>query len=720
MSNANGNTDNSDKQDAWQQLAASKPFLQDYVRLHRHRYRGEDWYVVKHTLAASHFRCDAFSAALMQRLDGSNTIGEAYQATAEEFQATVPPADQVIRLLSALREADMLGGLPVHPDASSAPSPSPKPAWLTALLRPLSIRIPLFDPDKLLQKMLPLVRSVFSVPVLLLFITLILWASLKAVGHWAELGVHFDSRFLDWSNALWLWLLYPLVKGLHELGHGLAAKRWGGEVHEMGLMFLVFMPVPYVDASSSSAFASKYQRLLVAAAGILVELALASVGMLAWSWLEPGVLRDIAFNVAFIAGVSTLLFNGNPLLRFDGYYVLCDAIEIPNLGTRSNQYLGYLLKRYLLRIENCVRPRTATGERRWFVTYGIAAGLYRVFITFTIALFVVGRFFIFGILLAVWLVVSQWVLPAGKQFGKLWPEIVRSGRQRRAGMVFSAFAISLYILIFVVPIPHSTNAQGIVQLGDEAPLRAQVEGFVTAVLVDEGQQVRTGDKLMELEDASLAARLVLAQARLKELRARYQSVMVRDRNAAARFVDEIRSAEAEYLDLVWQSKNLSIFAAQDGMVSIPRASDLPGRFVKKGDLLGHVVNLAQPSVRVVVEQSDVDAVRRRTQYIDVRLASAPRKVYRSELLSEVPLATRQLPSALLGTQLGGSIAVDARDESGTTAIKDIFQFDLQLPVAADGRYLGQSANLRFVHNRLPLGQRLWRHLGLLFDEKLSS
>ena len=147
-----------------------------------------------------------------------------------------------------------------------------------------------------------------------------------------------------------MWIAYPLVKGLHELGHGLTIQRWGGEVHELGLMLLVFIPVPYVEASAATTFPSKSRRMLVGAAGVMVELLLASLALLVWLSVEPGWVRDLAFDITVIGGVSALLFNGNPLLRFDGYYVFSDLLEIPNLASRSQRYYAYLGKRYLLGI----------------------------------------------------------------------------------------------------------------------------------------------------------------------------------------------------------------------------------------------------------------------------------------------------------------------------------------------------------------------------------
>ena len=156
---------------------------------------------------------------------------------------------------------------------------------------------------------------------------------------------------------LMMWLFYPVIKSFHELGHGLAVKAWGGEVRETGVSILMLMPVPFVDASAASAFPEKHRRAAVGAAGMMVELFFAALATFVWLNVEDGFVRDIAFVLMVIGGVSTVLFNGNPLLRFDGYYVLSDLLDVPNLGPRSNAYVAYLAQRYLLKIENAVSPK---------------------------------------------------------------------------------------------------------------------------------------------------------------------------------------------------------------------------------------------------------------------------------------------------------------------------------------------------------------------------
>jgi len=166
---------------------------------------------------------------------------------------------------------------------------------------------------------------------------LVLTGIILAVLHWPELTSDVVDRVLATENVALIVCVYPVVKSLHELGHAFATKVWGGEVHEVGIMLLVFIPVLYVDASASAAFRQKHRRIIVGAAGILVETALAAIAIIIWIYGSPGIGRAIAFNVILIGGVSTLLFNGNPLLRFDAYFILSDLIEIPNLGSRATR-----------------------------------------------------------------------------------------------------------------------------------------------------------------------------------------------------------------------------------------------------------------------------------------------------------------------------------------------------------------------------------------------
>jgi putative peptide zinc metalloprotease protein len=401
---------------SWYRVAALRPQLRAHARIQRQRFRGQAWYVLHDSAAGKLHRFSPAAYRVIQLMDGERTLAAIWDEVAAAAGAAAPTQDEVIRLLAQLHAGDLLqADLP--PDVEELAERSRKQKrqklW-QSFINPMSIRIPLWDPDNFLDRSWPLLKGLFGPLGPALWLLVVLPALLLAGLHWHELTANLSDQVLATRNLVLLWLVYPLLKALHELGHAYAVKSGEGEVHEMGIMLLVLAPIPYVDATAAGAFRSKWSRALVGAAGILVELFVAGIAMFVWVLVEPGLLRAIAFNVLLVAGASTLLFNGNPLLRYDGYYVLSDLIEIPNLGNRSNQYWQWLAKRYLFGLKSIERPPASVGERRWFVFYGAASFIYRTLVMIAITLFIAGEFFVVGVVLALWAAITMFALPIGK------------------------------------------------------------------------------------------------------------------------------------------------------------------------------------------------------------------------------------------------------------------------------------------------------------------
>ena len=375
---------------SWYRVAELKPRLRSHAQLHRHEYRGRVWYILQDLAGGKSHRFSPAAWRFIGLMDGRLTVQELWDAVSRDSGDDAPTQDEVIRLLGQLHAADALI-CDVMPDSEELFRRFGKHERMKLKQRlwtPLAVRFPLFDPEQFLERSYPGVRFLFSWFGAVLWLAVVGTGAVMAASHWGDLTEGIVDRALTPQNLVLLWFVYPLVKALHELGHGYAAKYAGGEVHEIGIMLLVLVPVPYVDVSSTWGVRDKRKRMLVGAAGIAVELFLGALAMFVWLNAESGAVHAIAYNVMLISGVSTLLFNGNPLLKFDGYYVLSDAIEIPNLATRSNKYLGYLIQRYLFGLKNADSPAETRGERVWFVIYGIAAFLYRMFIMFVIILYI--------------------------------------------------------------------------------------------------------------------------------------------------------------------------------------------------------------------------------------------------------------------------------------------------------------------------------------------
>ncbi len=700
----------------WYRVADLKPRLRGHIRIHRHAYRGEIWYVVEDRVAGKYHRFNPASYRVISLMDGKRDMNQVWVRLTAELAEDTPDQEEVIRLLGQLHGADLIQ-CDVTPDVAELferRGKQERKKFVSRYLNPMSLRFPLVDPDRFLEwanRWPHLFRGGWG---MLLWLAAVLPALFLAPLHWPDLTENFSEQLLAMDNLLLMAVVFPLLKSLHELGHGLAAKSRGGEVHEMGIMLLVFFPIPYVEASSSSAFVKKTDRMLVGAAGMLTELFVAALVFYVWLLLEPGLARSLAYNALVLASVTTILFNANPLLRYDGYYILADWVEIPNLGTRSTQYWKYLAERYLLNVAKSEPPPSTIGERRWFIGYAPLAFAYRMFVLFGIALFVAQQYFIVGILLAIWGLVASLGIPWFKIGRALLTEPRFAARSTRIRAVLGGAFLGIYLLLFVMPMPYHTHAEGVLRLPEQALLRAEAAGFVTRALARPGDSLRPGDAVVESVNAELASELEIQLAKLEEIRARYDAAWGVKPAEASQLEEAMRREQASLDRLRERMARLTLRAGAVGKLLLEHPDDLPGRFLEKGEVVGYLVGSYVPVVRVVVGQEDVDQVRLATRDVVVKLPQNIVATWPARLLREVPAAGHELPSAALGQRGGGDVVLDPNDEEGTKTLQSVFEFELSLQQAAPAEYLGSRVHVRFEHPATPLGVRAWRGIRRLF------
>ncbi len=706
----------------WYRVKDKRPRLRSHARFFRTEYRGQIWYVLQDRSSGRFHRFTGASYFIASMLDGTRTLDDIWHTACEGLSdEEALTQDEVLQLLSQLHNADVLHA-DGAPDITEMVERGRKQRFkkrMMSVLNPLAVRVPLLDPEGFLKLTAPLVRPLLSVFGLVAYLALLIYGGTLVTIHWDGLTENVIDRVLSTESLLLLLVTYPAVKAIHELGHAYAITRWGGEVHEIGLMFLVFLPVPYVDASDSLSFSSKWKRAFVASAGILVELGLAAIAMIVWVNAEPGLVRAFAFNTMLIGGASTLFFNGNPLLRFDGYYVLSDLLEIPNLGQRSNRYIGYLVQRYMLGIKDAKNPAHAPGEPFWFVTYGVLAFLYRIFITSVIILLVSSKFFSLGIILAVWSLLLIFGVPIAKQVWFLLASPKLRGRRTRAlSVVLGSLGLVFGALLFI-PLPYSTVAEGVVWVPGNGAVHAASDGVVVEVLVEQGANVRPGQPLVQMDDPLLAARVALLEATVAETRLRRDSLAVSD-PAAARIADsELEHAQADLALARDRETALTVRAAVAGRAALTETTDLPGRYLSRGALLGYVSDFRDPVIRVVVPESDADFVRQRTRDIDIRFISAPDRAYPATVMREVPALETSLPSLALATQGGGRIVLDPGDSNGRRTLQNFLHLDLRLDEAHDFATIGERTYVRFSHDPASLAERTYRRIRQVFLSRFN-
>ena len=690
--------------------------MRSHTRIHRSSFRGQIWYILQDRTSGRFHRFTPETYFAVSLMDGARTMQEVWDIACEQLQDKVLTQDEVIQLLGQLHSADVLYG-DVPPDIDELADRGKRQRQrklIMSFMNPLAIRFGLIDPEDFLNATFPIVRPLFSLFGALLFVGLVGYAGATAAVNWDALTEDVTDRVLAAENIVLLLLAYPVIKGFHELGHAYAIKRWGGDVHEIGIMLLVFMPVPYVDASDSLAFQNKWQRAVVGAAGILVEVMLAALALIVWVNAEDGLVRALAFNTMLIGGVSTLLFNGNPLLKFDGYYVLSDILEIPNLANRANQYLGYLIQRYAFRMQSATSPVTAPGEAGWFVFYAIAAFSYRLVIMAAIVTLVAQRFFIIGTIIAVWSVILMIGVPLAKHAKFLLTNpVLRRNRGRAFAIVGGALATAGLVL-FVVPLPFSTTVEGVVWLSGDGIVHSSSEGVVLELLAAPDTSVAAGTPLVRLEDPLLEAQTKLLTYRVKELELRLDKQDLSDLASAQIVREELRHARADLELAVERRDALVIRSKSDGRLILPDASDLVGRYVRRGDVVAYVARPDSPLIRVIVPEADADLVRSETRDVSVRFVGDISQVYAARIDREVPALTDTLPSFALSTEGGGQIALDPRDINQRRVLANLLHIDVRLIDNRELATIGSRVYVRFFHGAEPLASRLYRSARQVF------
>jgi len=702
---------------SWYRVAELRPRLRGHIRIHRHHYRGETWYVLEDRASGRMHRFNPIAHYLIGLMDGRRSVQELWDGAAARFGDDAPTQQDMIGLLGQLHAGDVLQ-TEVAPDVAELLRRSRKLKrrdFMQKYLSPLALRIPLFDPDRFLERWLPWYRPLFGFWGAAVWLAVVGAAAALAAVHWKELSQDMTDQLLLPHNLVLLALVFPIIKLLHELGHACATKAWGGEVHDMGVMLLVLMPVPYVDASSSTAFREMRRRAVVGAAGMVVELFLASLALFLWLQAEPGMFRAILYNVMVIAGVSTVIFNGNPLLRFDGYYILSDLLQIPNLRQRGTRYLTHLVETRAFGVRSAGFD-AAQEERGWLAVFTVASFVYRILVMVAIALFIATQYFIVGVLLALFVVATSLVWPVikGANFVLSNPKL---GRRRGRAVAVAGGATALAAaLLFLVPLPLWTLAQGVTWAPPDATVFAGADGFVRQVSAASGSPVRRGATLLVTEDPllELRTRVLEAQVRLLSIRAHAELQLDRVRSELTR--EELVAAEAELALARERGSELVIRSPAEGVFLLPSAEDLPDRFLRKGQQVGYVVRPDVITVKALVQQEDADLVFAHTQRAEVKRAGARFETLEAVMKRQVPQATTRVPNPALSTQAGGVVAMDPRESQTPTALQGWFEIELELP-ATRTYTVGERVYVRFEHGWEPVGFRLYRSVRQLFMKR---
>lgn len=570
------------------------------------RYRGAQSYIVKDPTTHKYFRFKLLELLVMQQFTGEATAPELAAGLAE--QGIPVSADAVEGFARRLRQMNLLerslaekSVLQLERMRAERRRRVRGTHYQGSLLR---IRWPAGDPDRLLDHWMPHVRFCFTRPFLAMSVALFLVYGVIAAARFPEIGqgvlAFYTAEFYTLENIVLFWLVATTVIAIHELGHAFACKYFGGHVHELGAMLIYFQPAFYCNVNDAWTFPERHKRLWVTAAGSWIQLVVAALAAIVWIAVAPDtLLAQVAFFAVLIGGATTVLANANPLIPLDGYYALSDYLEIPNLRQRSFGYLGWLVKRHVLRLDRPAPPADER-ERRVFLVYGMLSAAY---VTTILALLgavvlgwasrVLGAIGVVAFLFLLWSALRKTLREWARAVATALREHRATGRGPRVARWLVGGGAALLASLALIPWPIRVAGRLVTAPAAVVALAAPEDDALAAVVyVPEGAVVEAGTPLVRLRHLELERQTVRAAWRVDSVatlvRAARGSGLPRE---AERLETERAELAARRDGLARRIEALTLRAPWRGVVVTPRPEELTGRRLDAGEVVLRVARL---------------------------------------------------------------------------------------------------------------------------------
>lgn len=682
-----------------ERLAGAHVAIRSDLQVYRHLFRGEPSYVVRDPMTMQSHRFDLGDYQILIRIHADQSLGALFEALVASEQLRAEDEEHFYRFILELHGLDFLT-LPVPNDSTLYKRYVRKQSARRAqqLKGILFLKVPLFNPDGFLDRTLKWVRPLFGRPFFICWLGM-LAVSLFVVAQNTRELLQPSHGILDAGNLPFMWVSLIVLKLAHEFGHAYACKLRGGEVPEMGAFMVVFTPLAYVDATSAWSFVRRRDRLIVSLAGVYVESIFAMLALLVWISSSSAVIRMMAHDVMLLATVVTLVANANPLMRFDGYYVLSDLLEVPNLRARAEQQVRSALKRWLFGIRSSAEEG-GRGIRAFLFAFGVSAAIYRVVLVFSISLVIASKAFLLGIAIAGSYAGSQLVnaVRSVAQYLLFAEETVQ--HRTRAVAIGVGLLVVLPVGVLTVPVPSSVRVSG--QLGREFEevVIATQPGFIRSIDARAGDRVETGALLASLENPELRNQLAEAEAEFELARLR-----LRERES----VDPAGAQGARHLV---QAKRAEIDRRRDELGELELRSQRAGllvsaltpsdgqRFVRQNE---PVATLASGSwrVRALLRGDELAATRPEIgQPVELRSPASPGETLAGRVVRVAPAGTRTVELQSLTQAAGGDIPVD---DGSLEADQPYFEVVVELAEPDSRLRHGMTSHVQLAAAAEPLG-----------------
>jgi len=661
----------------------------------RHRYQGRVYWVIKEPVSLTYFRFQEEEYAILRMLDGRTSLDE----LKDRFEAEFPPQKIGVEELQQFIVTLHQRGL-VLTDAPGQGRQLRKrrgerkwEEFLGKVTNILSLRFRGIDPERLLTWLNGKLWWMFTAPAVACTIILAISALTLVAVQFAEFQAKLPSfhQFFSLHNAVWIAITLGITKVIHEFGHGLTCKHFGGECHEMGVMLLVMTPCLYCNVSDSWMLPNKWQRAMIGAAGMYVEVIIASICTFIWWFSAPGLVNQLALSTMFVCSVSTIVFNGNPLLRYDGYYILSDVLEIPNLRQKASEILNRKLGEWCLGLKPPDNPFLPERKQALFAIYSIAAVVYSWIVLFSILWFLQRIAEPYGLqsIGRTVAVFAMWGM-FGAPLLKLFKYFKVPGRMEQVKKVrlFATLAVvsGVVAAFFLVPLPNRVFCTLQIEPYKAESIRVIVPGSVVEVLVKPGDHVEKDAVLMRLSNLDIDRAIVELEGKaasydvqIKTLR--QMSSADRQTQVIAGAQEGLKAIQQELEEKKRDRDRLNITAPVAGVVlpppGIPRRPEQDGQlsglwgspldprndhaYLPESTLVCMIGDPRAMQANLVVDQAHLDFVAEGQEAI-ITLDHLPLDTFRGKI-QEIAKSEMKAAPRNLGTKAKGELLTKT-DETG--------------------------------------------------------
>lgn len=674
--------------------------LRDDIHFQPQQYGGESCYVIGDPTNSSFYRVGVPEYTLISMFDGSLTIRDAmYHASSVlgRNAFTEQDAASIGRWLVDCGLAKTNTSTESHRlhKKSDEQATQARQQWMN----PIMAKVPIFCPERALDRVSPFLLWMTSTPAFLVWCFVLCVAGHQLFTHWEQLS--FDSSsILSPHNWLWLGVTWLALKFVHETFHALFCRKYSGTVREAGVVLIALAPIFYVDVTSSWKFHSKWQRIAVAAAGMYSELFIGAVASLVWVHTEPGTVNQIALNVLLLSTVTTILFNANPLMRFDGYYILSDFFEIPNLAPQGQEYLSYVGRRYLYGVD--VSCPVGGWTEGWAIrSYGVAAMFWRILITVSIALMAATLFHGAGLALVVigsvfWICVP--IYKNGKYF--IYGRDQEQPKRLRTVCVWGSAIAIVTLGCLYSPWPFAVKAPAVVDYEPRGTVRVASGGFANRILVRSGDDVEQGQLLAVLENVELIAEVRRLRASLAASKTRVRvSGQNSDVTGQQLEHETTINIELQLAERMNQVEQLAVRAPMAGRVVSEDLDALVGTYFNEGQELLVIGDESKKELVVSISQDDAELFNAQTgKDVTVKLRGGVREKLSLSMGAVEPGASTNIEHVAITAAAGGCVAVRPK----TIASNDDQSWEFVEPRLAGSIKLSQEESERLRAGQLAM------------------